>query len=108
MVEYEDELDLLAVVVTNGEEEEGRAHIRLHDNQNGRLLRTIELAEPWDEVRELLTHLLFKSHVEIHVCSLLFQTYRHELFFDKDTMIHIEQKKTYFCCHVYKLDAGRK
>lgn len=84
MVEYEDELDLLAVVVTNGEEEEGRAHIRLHDNQNGRLLRTIELAEPWDE------------------------TYRHELFFDKDTMIHIEQKKTYFCCHVYKLDAGRK
>ena len=50
MVEYEDELDLLAVVVTNGEEGEGRAHIRLHDNQSGQLLRTVDLVEPWDEV----------------------------------------------------------
>lgn len=50
MVEYEDELDLLAVVVTNGEEGEGRAHIQLHDNQSGQLLRTVDLVEPWDEV----------------------------------------------------------
>lgn len=50
MVEYEDELDLLAVVVTNDEEGEGRAHIRLHDNQSGKLLRTVDLTEPWDEV----------------------------------------------------------
>ncbi|XP_041806320.1 DDB1- and CUL4-associated factor 17 isoform X2 [Chelmon rostratus] len=84
MVEYEDELDLLAVVVTNGEEGEGRAHIRLHDNQSGQLLRTVNLAEAWDE------------------------TYRHELFFDKDTIVHIEQKNTNFCCHVYKLKAARK
>lgn len=84
MVEYEDELDLLAVVVTNGEEEESRAHIQLHDNQSGQLLRTIELVEPWDE------------------------TYRHELFFDKDTIVHIEQKNTNFSCHVYKLKAARK
>ncbi|XP_033966456.1 DDB1- and CUL4-associated factor 17 [Pseudochaenichthys georgianus] len=84
MVEYEDELDLLAVVVTNGEEGEGRAHIRLHDNQSGQLLRTVDLEEPWDE------------------------TYRHELFFDKDTIVHIEQKNTNFCCHVYKLKAARK
>uniref|UniRef100_A0A3B4VFQ8 Ddb1 and cul4 associated factor 17 n=1 Tax=Seriola dumerili TaxID=41447 RepID=A0A3B4VFQ8_SERDU len=84
MVEYEDELDLLAVVVTNGEEGEGRAHIRLHDNQSGQLQRTIDLVEPWDE------------------------TYRHELFFDKDTIVHIEQKNTNFCCHVYKLKAIRK
>ncbi|XP_040912422.1 DDB1- and CUL4-associated factor 17 isoform X1 [Toxotes jaculatrix] len=84
MVEYEDELDLLAVVVTNGEEGEGRAHIRLHDNQSGRLQRTIDLVEPWDE------------------------TYRHELFFDKDTLVHIEQKNTNFCCHVYKLKDTRK
>ncbi|KAM7380546.1 hypothetical protein PAMP_003834 [Pampus punctatissimus] len=82
MVEYEDELDLLAVVVTNGEE--GRAHIRLHDNQSGQLLRTVDLVEPWDE------------------------TFRHELFFDKDTIVHIEQKKTNFCCHVYKLKAATK
>ncbi|XP_076603074.1 DDB1- and CUL4-associated factor 17 [Chaetodon auriga] len=84
MVEYEDELDLLAVVVTNGEEGEGRAHIRLYDNQHGTLLRTVDLVEPWDE------------------------TYRHELFFDKDTIVHIEQKKTNFCCHVYKLKAAGK
>uniref|UniRef100_A0A4W6FTE7 Ddb1 and cul4 associated factor 17 n=1 Tax=Lates calcarifer TaxID=8187 RepID=A0A4W6FTE7_LATCA len=76
MVEYEDELDLLAVVVTNAEEGEGRAHIRLHDNQSGQLQRTIDLVELWDE------------------------TYRHELFFDKDTIVHIEQKNTKFCCHV--------
>ncbi|XP_061579517.1 DDB1- and CUL4-associated factor 17 [Cololabis saira] len=79
MVEYEDELDLLAVVVTNGEEEEGRAQIQLHDNQTGQIQRKIDLVEPWDE------------------------TYRHELFFDKDTIVHIEQKNSNFCCHVYKL-----
>ncbi|XP_070693845.1 DDB1- and CUL4-associated factor 17 isoform X1 [Pempheris klunzingeri] len=84
MVEYEDELDLLAVVVTNGEEGDGRAHVRLHDNLSGRLLRTVDLVEPWDE------------------------TYRHELFFDKDTIVHIEQKNTNFCCHVYKLKAATK
>ncbi|XP_035029887.2 DDB1- and CUL4-associated factor 17 isoform X1 [Hippoglossus stenolepis] len=84
VVEYEDELDLLAVVLTNGEEGEGRAHIRLHDNQSGQLQRRIDLHEPWDE------------------------TYRHELFFDKDTIVHIEQKNANFCCHVYKLKANRK
>uniref|UniRef100_A0A672Z459 DDB1 and CUL4 associated factor 17 n=1 Tax=Sphaeramia orbicularis TaxID=375764 RepID=A0A672Z459_9TELE len=47
---------------------------------NGKLLRTVELAERWDE------------------------TYRHELFFDKDTIVHIEQQNTNFCCHVYKLE----
>ncbi|XP_019945500.2 DDB1- and CUL4-associated factor 17 [Paralichthys olivaceus] len=84
VVEYEDELDLLAVVVTNGEEGEGRAHIRLHDNQSGQLQRRIDLHEQWDE------------------------TYRHELFFDKDTIVHIEQKNSNFCCHVYKLKDNRK
>lgn len=52
-MEYEDELDLLAVVVTNGEEGEGRAQIQLHDNQSGQLLRTVHLLEPWDEVSDL-------------------------------------------------------
>ncbi|XP_029981520.1 DDB1- and CUL4-associated factor 17 isoform X1 [Sphaeramia orbicularis] len=80
LVEYEDELDLLTVLVTNGEEEQGIAHVQLHDNQSGKLLRTVELAERWDE------------------------TYRHELFFDKDTIVHIEQQNTNFCCHVYKLE----
>lgn len=38
----------------------------------------------------------------------LLQTYRHELFFDKDTIVHIEQRNTNFCCHVYKLKTRRK
>ncbi|XP_028991618.1 DDB1- and CUL4-associated factor 17 [Betta splendens] len=84
MVEYEDELDLLAVVLTDGEEEQGRAHIRLHDNQSGQLQRTFDLVEPWNE------------------------TFQHKLFFDKDTIIHIEQKKSSFCCHVYKLKATKR
>ncbi|XP_041663192.1 DDB1- and CUL4-associated factor 17 [Cheilinus undulatus] len=84
MVEYEDELDLLAVVVTDSEEEEGRARVQLHDNLSGELLRTIDLDEPWDE------------------------TYRHELFFDRDTIVHMEQTDTSFSCHVYKLKAARK
>lgn len=111
MVEYEDELDLLAVVVTNGEEGEGRAHIRLHDNQSGQLLRTVELIEPWDEVSDYTSvptsHRTVSVRGWIHVCLfLLFQTFRHELFFDKDTIVHIEQKSTNFCCHVYKLRAS--
>uniref|UniRef100_I3JQ50 Ddb1 and cul4 associated factor 17 n=1 Tax=Oreochromis niloticus TaxID=8128 RepID=I3JQ50_ORENI len=73
MVEYEDELDLLAIVVTNGEEGEGRACIQLHDNQTGQLLRTIDLIETWDE------------------------TNKNEVFFDKDTIVHIEQKNAKFC-----------
>ncbi|XP_017279940.1 DDB1- and CUL4-associated factor 17 isoform X2 [Kryptolebias marmoratus] len=84
LVECEDELDLLAAVVTNGEEEEARAHIRLHDNQTGTLQRKIDLVEPWDE------------------------TYPHVLCFDKDTIVHIEQRNTSFCCHVYKLGTTRK
>ncbi|MED6234532.1 hypothetical protein ATANTOWER_009716 [Ataeniobius toweri] len=84
LLEYEDELDLLAIGVTNGEDEEGRALIQLHDNQTGRLRRKIDLVEPWDE------------------------TYPHELFFDKDTIVHIEQKSSNFCCHVYKLRTIRK
>uniref|UniRef100_A0A8C5DUN7 DDB1- and CUL4-associated factor 17 n=1 Tax=Gouania willdenowi TaxID=441366 RepID=A0A8C5DUN7_GOUWI len=83
-IEYEDELDLLAVVVTNKEEEEGKACVRLHDNQSGFWQRTIDLVESWDE------------------------TYGHQLFFDKDTIVHIEERKNKFCCHVYKLRTVRK
>uniref|UniRef100_A0A665W312 DDB1 and CUL4 associated factor 17 n=1 Tax=Echeneis naucrates TaxID=173247 RepID=A0A665W312_ECHNA len=71
-VEYEDELDLLAVVVTNGDEGEGKAHIRLHDNQSGQLHRTIDLVEPWDEV-SILTRIYYWSMcMGIHVCSCHF------------------------------------
>lgn len=103
MVEYEDELDLLAVVVTDGGEGEGRAHIQLYDNQSGQLLRRVDLSEPWDEVIQRPTVAECQCSV-LSVC-FLFQTFRHELFFDKDTIVHMEQKKTTFCCHVYKLRA---
>nr|XP_057938078.1 DDB1- and CUL4-associated factor 17 [Doryrhamphus excisus]XP_057938079.1 DDB1- and CUL4-associated factor 17 [Doryrhamphus excisus] len=81
LVEYEDDLDLLAVVVTNGADGQGRAEIRLHDNHSGCLLKTVRLSEPWDE------------------------TFQHNVVFDKDTIVHVEQKKSNFCCHVYKLKA---
>ncbi|XP_061548624.1 DDB1- and CUL4-associated factor 17 isoform X2 [Phycodurus eques] len=84
MVVYEDELDLLAVVVTNGADGEGRAQVRLHDNQSGQLLKTVDLLEKWDE------------------------TYRHDLVFDKDTIVHIEQKNNNVCCHVYKLKTATR
>ncbi|KAG9329828.1 hypothetical protein JZ751_028937 [Albula glossodonta] len=80
MVEYEDELDLLAVVEVIHSEEEGKAHVSLHDNQTGLLVKRVSLVESWDA------------------------TYSHELFFDLDTIIHIEQKRNnQFCCHVYKI-----
>lgn len=104
MVEYEDELDLLAIVVTNGEEGEGRAHIQLHDNQSGRLLRTIDLDDIWDEVSSSTRAYRHRGEMWINVwSSLLFQTNKNEVFFDKDTIVHIEQRNVKFFCHVYKL-----
>ena len=50
-MEYEDEVDLLALVVTDGEEGEGRACVKLHDNSSGVLLKTIPLEQAWDVVR---------------------------------------------------------
>ncbi|XP_057708323.1 DDB1- and CUL4-associated factor 17 [Corythoichthys intestinalis] len=82
-VVYEDELDLLAVVVTDGADGEGRAQVQLHDNQSGQLLKTVKLLEAWDE------------------------TNQHDLVFDKDTIVHIVQRKTRVCCYVYKLNIGK-
>ncbi|KAJ8255414.1 hypothetical protein GJAV_G00204610 [Gymnothorax javanicus] len=84
IVEYEDELDLLAVVEVVNTEEEGKAHISFHDNQTGMFKKKVPLEESWDV------------------------TYSHELFFDLDTIVHIEQKKSnQFCCHVYKIACRR-
>ncbi|KAG7258299.1 hypothetical protein CRUP_009602, partial [Coryphaenoides rupestris] len=69
LVEYEDEVDLLALLVTGGdgeEQAEGRAHVKLHDNKSGELLKTVPLAQAWDV------------------------TYRNELYYDKETIVHIE------------------
>ncbi|XP_066497338.1 DDB1- and CUL4-associated factor 17 [Hoplias malabaricus] len=82
MVKYEDELDLLAIVdVKSTAEDVGQASIRLHDNKCGDLMKRIVLEEPWDV------------------------TYSHEVYFDRDTIIHIEQERNNnFCCHVYKMN----
>ncbi|XP_031437851.1 DDB1- and CUL4-associated factor 17 [Clupea harengus] len=79
MVDYEDELDLLTVVVTR-REESGEVAVCLHDNNNGTMMKRILLQESWDE------------------------TYSHQLILDRDTIVHIEQgKNNNFCCHVYKM-----
>ncbi|XP_059896660.1 DDB1- and CUL4-associated factor 17 isoform X2 [Gadus macrocephalus] len=83
-VEYEDEVDLLALVVTDGEEGEGRACVKLHDNSSGALLKTIPLEQAWDV------------------------TYRNEMCFDKETIVHIEERNNGFHCHVYKLQTEAK
>uniref|UniRef100_A0A3B4CU12 DDB1- and CUL4-associated factor 17 n=1 Tax=Pygocentrus nattereri TaxID=42514 RepID=A0A3B4CU12_PYGNA len=82
MAKYEDELDLLAIVdVSPTEEDVGQASVRLHDNKSGVLMKRIALEEPWDV------------------------TYSHEVYFDRDTIIHIEQQRNNnFSCHVYKMN----
>ncbi|MBN3300275.1 DCA17 factor, partial [Amia calva] len=79
-VQYEDELELLAVVAVTQAEVEGKAHIGLYDNLSGVLMKSLPLVESWDV------------------------TYSHELFFDRDTIVHIEQEKNRnFRCHIYKV-----
>uniref|UniRef100_A0A671QJ80 DDB1 and CUL4 associated factor 17 n=1 Tax=Sinocyclocheilus anshuiensis TaxID=1608454 RepID=A0A671QJ80_9TELE len=80
MVKYEDELDLLAVVDITQTEDEGQAHLRLHDNKTGVLMKRVPLKELWDV------------------------TYSHEVYFDRDTIIHtVQEKNNSYCCHVYKI-----
>lgn len=43
--------------------------------------------------------MLFYGNFVLH-----FQTYNHQLFFDRDTIIHTEQlANRTFCCHIYKM-----
>ncbi|XP_051564087.1 DDB1- and CUL4-associated factor 17 isoform X1 [Myxocyprinus asiaticus] len=80
MVKYEDELDLLAVIDITHAEVEGQAHLRLHDNRKGVLMKRVPIKEPWDV------------------------TYSHEVYFDRDTIIHmVQEKNNTFGCHVYKM-----
>ncbi|XP_069472297.1 DDB1- and CUL4-associated factor 17 [Ambystoma mexicanum] len=80
LVDYEDELDLLSVVAVTQTESEGRAQLGFYCNETGALLKSIFLEESWDV------------------------TYNHEVYFDRDTVIHIEQKPNrIFCCYVYKM-----
>lgn len=82
-VMYEDELDLLTVVAVTQTDIEGKAHVDLHCNETGKILKTITLQESWDV------------------------THSHALVFDRDTLIHIEERPNYnFSCYVYKMHRG--
>ncbi|XP_040459795.1 DDB1- and CUL4-associated factor 17 [Falco naumanni] len=80
IVDYEDELDLLSTVAVTQIGADGRAHLDLHCNERGILLKSIPLLESWDV------------------------TYSHEVYFDKDLVLHIEQKPNRrFSCYVYQM-----
>ncbi|KAI6065079.1 DDB1- and CUL4-associated factor 17 [Aix galericulata] len=80
IVDYEDELDLLSTVAVTQIGADGRAHLDLHCNEQGILLKSIPLLESWDV------------------------TYSHEVYFDRDTVLHIEQKPNRrFSCYVYQM-----
>ncbi|XP_057599896.1 DDB1- and CUL4-associated factor 17 isoform X2 [Hippopotamus amphibius kiboko] len=80
IVDYEDELDLLSVVAVTQIDAEGKAHLDFHCNEFGTLLKSIPLVESWDV------------------------TYSHEVYFDRDLVLHIEQKPSrVFSCYVYQM-----
>ncbi|XP_040418037.1 DDB1- and CUL4-associated factor 17 isoform X1 [Cygnus olor] len=80
IVDYEDELDLLSTVAVTQIGADGRAHLDLHCNEQGILLKSIPLLESWDV------------------------TYSHEVYFDRDIVLHIEQKPNRrFSCYVYQM-----
>ncbi|XP_045336127.1 DDB1- and CUL4-associated factor 17 isoform X4 [Leopardus geoffroyi] len=80
IVDYEDELDLLSVVAVTQIDSEGKAHLDFHCNEYGTLLKSIPLEESWDV------------------------TYSHEVYFDRDLVLHIEQKPSrVFSCYVYQM-----
>ncbi|XP_038607284.1 DDB1- and CUL4-associated factor 17 isoform X1 [Tachyglossus aculeatus] len=80
IVDYEDELDLLSIVAVTQLDVEGKAHLDFHCNERGNLLKSIPLVESWDV------------------------TYSHEVYFDRDLVLHIEQKPNRgFSCYVYQM-----
>ncbi|XP_048201706.1 DDB1- and CUL4-associated factor 17 [Perognathus longimembris pacificus] len=80
IVDYEDELDLLSVVAVTQIDAEGKAHLDFHCNEYGTLLKSIPLVESWDV------------------------TYSHEVYFDRDLVLHIEQKPNrVFSLYVYQM-----
>ncbi|NXN24808.1 DCA17 factor, partial [Nycticryphes semicollaris] len=80
IVDYEDELDLLSTVAVTEIGADGKAHLDFHCNDYGILLKSIPLLESWDV------------------------TYSHEVYFDKDLVLHIEQKPNRrFSCYVYQM-----
>ncbi len=55
MVDYDDDLDALAVTVAHQDEEHYKGTVHLLDNLTGEKLKQIPLEEPWQEVLLFLT-----------------------------------------------------
>ncbi|MGH0126998.1 UNVERIFIED_CONTAM: hypothetical protein FKN15_071421 [Acipenser sinensis] len=119
IVEYEGELDLLAVIQT---ETEGKALIGLYDNQTGAVIKDIALAESWDVVISTNCRQVIQTETEGKALIGLYDnqtgavikdialaeswdvTYSQVLFFERDTIVHIEQAlNSNFNCYVYKM-----
>ncbi|XP_062972476.1 DDB1- and CUL4-associated factor 17 [Elgaria multicarinata webbii] len=80
IVDYEDELNLLSVVAVTQIGADGTAHLDFHCNEHGVQLKSIPLVESWDV------------------------TYSHEVYFDRNVVLHIEQKPNrIFSCYVYQM-----
>ncbi|XP_019637734.1 PREDICTED: DDB1- and CUL4-associated factor 17-like [Branchiostoma belcheri] len=80
-VDYESDLDILAVTSVSQRDDKLVGHVCLHDNQTGALLNRVELEEAWDE------------------------TCDHTISMDLDTLVHIVRSpQRRYHCYVYKLD----
>uniref|UniRef100_A0A6J0UNT1 DDB1- and CUL4-associated factor 17 isoform X1 n=1 Tax=Pogona vitticeps TaxID=103695 RepID=A0A6J0UNT1_9SAUR len=80
IVDYEDELDLLSIVAVTQVGSDGAALLHFHCNERGTRLKTIPFTESWEV------------------------TYNHEVYFDRNVMLHIEQKPNrIFSCYVYQM-----
>ncbi|XP_061464490.1 DDB1- and CUL4-associated factor 17 isoform X2 [Rhineura floridana] len=80
IVDYEDELNLLSIVAVTQIGADGTAHLDFHCNEHGTQLKSIPFMESWDV------------------------TYNHEVYFDRNIVVHIEQKPNrIFSCYVYQM-----
>lgn len=80
IVDYEDELNLLSVVTVTQIGADGTAHLHLCCNDRGTRLKSIPFVESWDV------------------------TYSHEVYVDRNIVLHIEQKPNRnFSCYVYQM-----
>ncbi|XP_008117077.2 DDB1- and CUL4-associated factor 17 isoform X2 [Anolis carolinensis] len=84
IVDYEDELNLLSIAAVTQIGSDGSARLDLRCNERGTRLKSIPFVESWDV------------------------TYSHEVYFDRNVVLHIEQKPNRtFSCYVYHMICSR-
>ncbi|XP_036900366.1 DDB1- and CUL4-associated factor 17 isoform X3 [Sturnira hondurensis] len=104
IVDYEDELDLLSVVAVTQIDAEGKAHLDFHCNEYGTLLKSIPLVESWDVSKLTWNNGHLEEVIGLHSGQNEYFTYSHEVYFDRDLVLHIEQKPSrVFSCYVYQM-----